>query len=108
MNPSLKSPTIYNNDDIDEYKRKEYTRSRLSSHNLRIERGRWSRTPPNERLCTCQKNVQTEEHVFLFCELTEEIRTKYRITHVELDTFLQLDDQIITDFIFEIMKKMKP
>ena len=97
MNPSLKSPTIYNNDDIDEYKRKEYARSRLSSHNLRIERGRWSRTSRNERLCTCRKNVQTEEHVFLFCELTEEIRTKYRITHVELDTFFQLDDRIITE-----------
>ena len=55
-----------------------------------------------------KKNVQTEEHVFLFCELTEEIRTKYRITHVELDTFFQLDDRIIIDYIFEIMKKMKP
>ena len=29
MNPSLKSPTIYDKDDIDEYKRKEYTRWRL-------------------------------------------------------------------------------
>ena len=107
MNPSLTSSTIYNNDNIEEYKRIEYTRSRLSSHTLRIETGRWSRIPREERLCSCLKNVQTEKHVFLHCEHTHEIRTKYLITHSELDTLFQEEDRKLTNFIYEIMNKMK-
>ncbi len=41
------------------------TRLRLSSHRLRIETGRWSRIPREERLCSCGENVQTESHVLL-------------------------------------------
>ena len=37
MNPLLKVPTVYNNENIPEYKRVYYIRLRISSHNLKIE-----------------------------------------------------------------------
>ena len=50
-----------------------FTRSRLSSHRLKIETGRWARIEPEDRLCMCGQ-IQTEEHVLLYCVLTDHIR----------------------------------
>ena len=49
------------------------SRIRLSSHRLRIETGRWSGVTREDRLCNCGE-VQTEEHVLLFCPLTQQLR----------------------------------
>ena len=49
---------------------------RLSSHDLAIEKGRWSRVPRESRLCEC-KEIQTEEHILCFCPKTEFIRQNY-------------------------------
>ena len=46
---------------------------RLSSHNLKIETGRWTRQPRELRLCLCGQ-VQDEMHVIQFCPLTERLR----------------------------------
>ena len=49
---------------IPDYKREAFTRIRVMSHNLRIETGRWSRTPTEQRVCQCDGDkVQTEQHV---------------------------------------------
>ena len=71
---------------VDDYLRMAFTRFRTSSHRLRIETGRWSRTPRERRLCQCGEGVQSEEHVLRFCNLTEPIRQKYG---VEIDCFEQ-------------------
>ena len=57
------------------------TRLRLSSHNLAIEKGRWSRIPRELRLCSCG-SIQCEEHVtcICFCERTMHIRARYPST----------------------------
>ena len=47
-----------------DYLRITFTRFRLSSHRLRIEVGRWSRTPRDQRLCFCGTGVQDEFHLF--------------------------------------------
>ena len=78
INPSLRMHekyTILN--DIPEWARVSFTRLRLSSHYLKIETGRWSRTPRCLRLCECGE-VQTEEHVLISCPYSNELRQTYR------------------------------
>ena len=48
--------------DVQERARIAFTRLRLCSHRLKIETGRWSRIPREERICPCRA-VQTESHV---------------------------------------------
>ena len=77
INPSLSTSVIYCKDSkIPEYARIAITRLRLSSHRLRIETGRWSRLPKEERLCSCGM-IQTEEHIVLNCVETRTLRLKY-------------------------------
>jgi len=72
MNPDLSPPVIKQ---VPEHHRKAFTRIRLGSHHLRIETGRWSRTPRENRVCNCDgASIQTEEHVLCFCSLTENLR----------------------------------
>ena len=57
---------------IPDYQRVAFTRLRLMSHNLRIETGRWSRTPRELRVCACSPSqVQSESHVLISCPLTQ-------------------------------------
>ena len=78
INPELTVHPIYTTPlFLPEIHRIALTRLRLSSHHLRIETGRWSRTPREQRLCVCQENIQTEEHVLLHCERTQPIRNLY-------------------------------
>ena len=55
-------PTI-----IPEWARVEFTRLRLGSHRLRVETGRWSCIPRDQRYYTCAEVLQDEEHVLLHC-----------------------------------------
>ena len=61
---------------IPEFQRIAFTRMRLSSHRLRIETGRWSRIARQDRLCVCGKDIQTEEHVLLRCDLVKHLRDR--------------------------------
>ena len=60
LNPTLDVHPLYtaNAPTIPDYLRIEFTRYRLSSHRLRVEIGRWSRTPPEERVCSCGTGIQ--------------------------------------------------
>ena len=49
-----------------------FTRLRLSSHDLAIEKGRWSRIPHENHLCPCG-HVQTEEHIVCYCNQTAHV-----------------------------------
>jgi hypothetical protein len=53
LNPNLQLQPIYNDKCIPEQIRIAYTRMRLSSHNLKIETGRWARIPRDLRTCQC-------------------------------------------------------
>ena len=47
----------------------DLVRFRLGSHNLPIEKGRWSRQPREERLCTTCNVVGDEIHILFNCSL---------------------------------------
>ena len=74
LNPTLDVHPLYtaSTPTIPDYLRIEFTRYRLSSHRLRVEIGRWSRTPPEERVCSCGTGIQDEPHIFQ-CPLVEEL-----------------------------------
>ena len=74
LNPTLEVHPLYTDctTTIPDYLRISFTRFRTSSHMLRVETGRWSRTPRDERLCQCGMGVQNEDHVFV-CPLVSNI-----------------------------------
>ena len=79
INPDLRVHDVYalnNRHFIPEHYRIAFTRLRLSSHNLKIETGRWSRLPRERRLCPCGL-VQDEKHAIELCALTLNLRTQY-------------------------------
>jgi hypothetical protein len=47
----------------------DIVRFRLGSHSLPIEKGRWSRMDPSDRLCSTCNEVGDEEHVIYNCSL---------------------------------------
>ena len=73
MNPALTIHDMYALTDVTEKHRLTVSRIRLSSHNLAIERGRWNRTPREERKCSCDA-VQDEQHISDQCPNTQDIR----------------------------------
>ena len=79
INPEFQVHQVYTATNyIEESKRIVFTRFRLSSHRLKVETGRWSRIPRENRLCQCG-TVQDENHVLFDCEKTNRIREKYSI-----------------------------
>jgi hypothetical protein len=59
--------------------RKYLTKLRMSSHMLKVETGRHSSIPLNERKCEfCDRNdIEDEYHFVLICPFYADIRTKY-------------------------------
>ena len=89
INPTLIVHPIYSSGEIleDDF-RTAFTRLRLSSHRLRIETGRWTRTPKEERLCQCGEAIQTEKHVICDCILVSHIRESYNCTITNFEEFM--------------------
>ena len=80
MNPELKVHDVYVTDEyLNEKNRIVFTRLRLSSHNLNIEKGRWSRTIRENRVCDCGPIVQDEAHVLFDCPKTATARDRYNV-----------------------------
>ena len=108
MNPLLIQPTAYISSVIKEYHRIEYTRFRLSSHNLQIERGRWSRTPREQRLCDCGNHIQDERHALFFCKRTEDIRKNFQTKYTTLKSFFEeMDTAIAAKIIYQSLHTFK-
>ena len=79
LNPLLSiHPLYYTSEYIPDSLRISFSRLRLSSHKLRIEIGRWSKTPRHERLCGCGA-IQDEKHI-LTCPDNEQIMQRYGYT----------------------------
>ena len=81
LNPDLSLHEVYSSRDyVPDYVRQAFTRIRLMSHNLKIEKGRWSRIPREQRLCSCNTDsIQTESHVLLECSLSQDTRQRYPV-----------------------------
>jgi len=109
LNPTLDTHAVYLRQlsSLEEHHRLAFTRIRLSSHELRIETGRWSRTPREERRCGCSLNtVQDETHVTFTCPKTEEIRSKYPTLLHNVQTLRELMAKDIVQccaFFFDIL-----
>ena len=111
-------------------KRREFTKLRISAHQLRIETGRYSRpkTPVERRICQyCDsQSVETEAHALLNCSRYSGERDKFIMF---LDTFsdfsrLNTDEdkflfimsynngdvevaKVVQDYVYEVMEKRK-
>ena len=109
INPSFSVHSMYTSADkyIADYRRTEMTRFRVGSHRLKVETGRWSRLPREQRTCSCVVGgVQDEEHVVFQCEYTRDLREKYEVED-EQALVEVLDDIDNVDFIYEIMQRFK-
>ena len=108
LNPSLSVSPIYSSAAlIPEFQRIAFTRMRLSSHRLRIETGRWSRIARHDRLCECGKDIQTEEHVLLNCELVRHLRDSAATGADSIARLLSCDTSnafSISKLCFDVMK----
>ena len=90
-NPDLSIHPVYTADTasiVDDDLRTAFTRLRLSSHRLKIETGRWARIDPENRLCQCGEDVQTEKHVLCDCTLTDGIRQAYGSETIDFNEFM--------------------
>ena len=89
LNPMLEIHPLYTKTTpiVPDYLRINFTRYRLSSHQLRVEVGRWSRTPADKRTCTSGLGIQNEQHIFE-CPLVEHIfNTNDKLYNTPADIF---------------------
>jgi hypothetical protein len=91
MNPGLEVHPMYRSTDSRERERLTLTKFRLSSHNLAIERGRWTRKPREERLCPTCNVVQDEHHAVTECRINADARRNIEATHLQLPQLFDLD-----------------
>ena len=107
MNPSLTfSENIYDNIHLPEHHRMAASRFRLSSHNLLIERLRWTRVPRHSRLCPCsQDKIQDEHHVFNDCEISQYLRVKtsLKLPKTLSEMFESDDINVICSYVYELL-----
>ena len=77
------------------------------SHNLRVETGRWSRTPRELRVCHCSPVVvQDEEHVLIKCPLSQSKRQKFTSLNFTSMESLMSEENHVVDlcmFIYEVI-----
>ena len=96
---------------IPDYVRTSFSRLRLQSHNLKVETGRWSRIPREERRCDrCDAGaVQDEEHVLIVCSNAQHIRLRYpRLDFSSMDALMDGGDpRKLAEFVHVILEHFK-
>ena len=105
LNPTLASHPIYGQDAeyIPDYLRISFTRFRLSSHKLKVETGRWNRTPRENRLCPCNEGIQDEYHIFS-CIIVRNIFMSYGKNYTcPTDLFLNANKNDLK-LLYDIMR----
>ena len=80
--------------------RRAMTKLRMSSHSLEIERGRYDKTEPQDRVCKfCQilgrKEVENEAHFVIKCPQYSELREKYLPSNILDDRHLNEEEKLI-------------
>ena len=106
INPTLMQPTLYSNANCGEYDRKIITKYRTGSHDLCIQAGRLSGAERQQRLCTCQNDIQTLHHVLFSCSLTEGIREIHNLAGQDLNTFFNSSNPIQVAAILKGIEKL--
>ena len=106
LNPELEQHKLYKNNALMEHKRIEFTRYRLSSHNLKVETGRWGRVERENRVCSCNVGgIQDEDHALLRCGFTNDLRQRYQIQTDSLDgVYNGKEDEVLCDIFYELSK----
>ncbi len=109
LNPNLSCHRVYKAAPpfatVPEWQRIAFTRFRLSSHRLRIETGRWSRIPREQRLCDCGANEpQDEKHVLLSCTRTQTVRQKYSTVFTTPLVSDLMENEGVCECIYETLK----
>ena len=106
INTTLSTHEIYTRrHTIPEYKRKFFTRMRLSSHDLKIETGRWNipPTPRDERLCSCLLGIQDERHIIEECSKSDYMRSNFRHINFTLENILNhLESFTACNILYEL------
>ena len=90
INPTLQSPVFYQDISCHEGDRTIITRYRVGSHKLRIQNGRLGGIDRRDRLCRCNNDIQTIEHVLFNCPLTE----FNGIRNLNLETFFSRNEYV--------------
>ena len=86
VNSMLLSPLFYHKYICNEYERLILSKYRTGGHHLKIRTGRFEGLQRENRLCNCQKSIQTLKHVIFNCELTETVR-QYNFQATNLEEF---------------------
>ena len=75
---------------MDKNLRTSYTKFRLSSHKLLVERGRWMKHKLQYEMRKCtlcdSENIEDEYHVTLECQQLKDLRTNYKKKVLLLET----------------------
>ena len=88
INPNLISPPMYEDlNVINEYDRKIITEYRTGSHSLKIQTGRMERADRIHRMCICESNIQTINHVLFHCPLTSSVTNLIHGNYRNLGSF---------------------
>ena len=72
-----------------------FTKFRISDHSLEIEKGRYNKTPCEERLCKNCGIIEDEAHFILKCKVNQNLRESL-FNNIELDNdifFLNFSDE---------------
>ena len=80
-------------------------RLRTSSHNLKLEMGRRSRTPREQRLCVCGNGVEDEEHFLVKCLLYDDIRRKHGVQKMIVSELLGCEKYV--DYVYDLYERRK-
>ena len=104
INPNLETPTMY--DKIQKHTAVSMIgRLRTSSHNLKVEMGRRSRTPREQRLCVCGNGVEDEEHFLVDCLLYDDIRRKHGVKNMTVSELLGSEKYV--DYVYDLYERRK-
>jgi len=105
LNPTLVHHPVYTST-VPDTLRLAITRLLLSSHNFKVETGRWTRpiTPREARLCPICKTIEDEIHVILVCPKTLPVRTKYNFSATNFADFFTMDPLQCAKFTNDIMQ----
>ena len=106
-NPSLQTHKMYNDVYCNESDRKILSKYRVGCHMLKIQSERLKLNSDREtRLCKCNLDIQTLEHVIIHCPLTEVIRVAHNLQYNNLTEFFNDDDLVKVAICLKAIEKL--
>ena len=112
LNPDLSVHGMYSSRRyIPDCLRTSFSRVRLMSHSLKVETGRWSRTPREQRLCDrCDAGaVQDEEHALITCSFTQHLRRRHQnLNFTSMNALLEEEENLrdLAEYVHSVAQCM--